>query len=118
MDKKINENGTKLLTLLSNYDLMIGNGCIMGDLEGNLTCSSWNGFSTNDLFVLHRDLYHQINYLKIDENFQWYSDHKSMSISLRVNVPHHRSNADLQWKKIFKHSRILRCYVVSACSYV
>ena len=102
LDKKINENGNKILSLLTNYDLLIGNGCIMGDLEGQLTCSSWNGFSTNDVFILHRDLFSHISYLKIDDDFQWYSDHKSVTVSLRVNLLTDKANNNNSWKKIFK----------------
>ena len=106
MDQTTNENGRKLLNLLSNYDMLIGNGCLMGDLEGNLTCSAWNGLSTNDLFVFHRDLLEQVKYLKIDENFQWYSDHKTITASLNINLQSFHSKSAKSWKKIYKKKMV------------
>ena len=86
VDTVTNENGRKLLDIATNYDILIGNGCIMGDLEGQFTCCSWNGSSTNDLFLFHRELYNQINYFKVDDEFHWYSDHRSISFSLQINL--------------------------------
>ena len=102
MDHTVNSNGNKLINLLSNYDLLIANGFIMGDLEGKLTCSSWNGFSTNDLFLFHRDLYNQVDYFKVDNNFQWYSDHKAISVSIHVKMQL-SNRSSRSWTKILKN---------------
>ena len=102
MDTTTNSNGNKLISLLTNYDMLVANGFIMGDLEGKLTCSSYNGFSTNDMFLFHRDLYNQVNYFKVDDDFQWYSDHKAISASLQVKLQlSHRSRRS--WSKLFKN---------------
>ena len=105
IDKTINGNGNQLLKILTNYDLLIGNGYLMGDLEGNLTCSSWNGFSTNDLFVFHRDMYTQISYFKVDDHFQWYSDHRCITVSLRVDLPSFYPK-NTSWRKMTRNKII------------
>ena len=105
IDKVINGNGNQLLKIMTNYDLLIGNGFLMGDLEGHLTCSSWNGFSTNDIFLFHRDLYNQISYFKIDDHFQWYSDHRCITASLRVNLPPVYTK-NTAWKKVAKNKML------------
>ena len=102
IDTTTNSNEIKLINLLTNYDMLVANGFIMGDLEGKLTCSAYNGFSTNDVFLFHRDLYRQINYFRVEDNFQWYSDHKAISASLHVKIKiYHRPRRS--WSKVFKN---------------
>ena len=103
MDTVTNENGKKLIEIATNYDLLIGNGCIMGDLEGQLTCCSWNGSSTNDLLLFHRELFSQLRYFKVDEDFHWYSDHKPISFSLAVNLISNKSEHLRSWKRVCKN---------------
>ena len=101
-DKKINGNGRKLSKIMSDYNLMIANGTVVGDLLGKYTCVAWNGMSTNDLFLFHRRLASRINYFKIEKDFDWYSDHKAVSVSIRVNIiPRNEGNAKF-WSKYFK----------------
>ena len=106
MDTVTNENGRHLLEIATNYDLLIGNGCIIGDLEGQLTCCSWNGSSTNDLLLFQRELYNQIRYFKIDDRFHWFSDHKPITYSLHVNVLANKSERPSSWKKSHKNHMI------------
>ena len=101
MDLASNSNGNKMLDLLTNYDLFIANGFVMGDLEGNHTCCTWNGVSVNDVFLFHRDLYRHINYFKVDDHFQWYSDHRTITVSLNVNIRTSNSGGD-SWNKLLK----------------
>ena len=101
-DKKINGNGRKLAKIMSDFNLMIANGVVLGDLPGKYTCVAWNGMSTNDLFLFHRGLLSRLNYFKINSDFDWYSDHKAISVSLRVNiVPRNEGNANA-WVKYYK----------------
>ena len=101
MDPTINSNGNKMLDLLTNYDLLIANGFVMGDLEGSHTCCTWNGMSVNDVFLFHRDLQSHINYFKVDDHFQWYSDHRVITAALKVNIQTSNSEKN-SWKKLIK----------------
>ena len=93
-DNKINSNGRKLSKIMSDYNLIMANGAMLGDLTGKYTCVAWNGMSTNDIFLFHRKLTSRLNYFQVENNFDWYSDHKSVSLSLRVNiVPRNEGNA-------------------------
>ena len=100
-DKKTNGNGRKLFKFLGNYEFMPANGTVMGDLKGRYTCVSWNGMSCNDLFLFHRSLLARINYFRVWDNFDWYSDHKAISLSIRVNVTHIRNTGRL-WRALAK----------------
>ena len=93
-DKTINSNGRKLHKIATDFDLIPANGSIMGDLEGEFTCIAWNGISCNDMFLFHRSMLHRINYFRVADSFDWYSDHKSVSVSLRVNIAYESSNND------------------------
>ena len=42
-------NGRKILDLMTNFDLLVVNGYIMGDIEGNYTCCPYNGLSVKDM---------------------------------------------------------------------
>merc|ERR1712237_115598 len=76
MDSVVNSNGRKILDLMTNYDLLIANGHVMADNEGKYTCCTYNDLSVNDIYLFHRDLLRHIVYFKVDDNFQWYSDHR------------------------------------------
>ena len=85
-DKKMNQNGRKLRKIMSEFNLLMANGSMLGDIQGKFTCCAWNGMSTNDLFLFERKLSSRINYFKVNDSFDWFSDHKSVSFSIRVNV--------------------------------
>ena len=101
MDKIVNVSGRKLLDILTNYDLLVANGRIMGDIEGNYTCCNWNGQSVNDMFIFHRDFLRKMNYFRVNSPGSWYSDHSNISISLRVNVTV-KTQSNKAWKKLCK----------------
>ena len=100
-DKKVNGNGRKMIKFLQDYDLIPANGTVMGDLKGRYTCVSWNGVSCNDLFIFHRSLLPRINYFRVHDSFDWYSDHRAISLSIRVNVVHIRNTAK-SWHSLCK----------------
>ena len=106
-DSTINGNGRKLLKIASDFNLIPANGTVLGDLEGKYTCAAWNGSSCNDLLLFHRSLYQRINYFKVNEDFDWYSDHRSISFSLRVrlSIASRNRTRDL-WRYIEKHKLI------------
>ena len=63
-DTTINKYGKHLLTLCQEYQLRIMNGRILGDLEDKLTCFKWNGCSTVDYAIVHKDLYNKIDFFQ------------------------------------------------------
>ena len=101
-DSKINQNGRKLRKLMTDFNFLMANGTSLGDKRGKFTCVTWNGMSTNDIFLFDRKLSSRINYFKINDSFDWYSDHKSVSLSLRVNVVVGQTGAHSKWSDFHK----------------
>ena len=97
-DTKVNSNGRKLRNIMSSFNYVMANGTILGDLGGKYTCIAWNGMSTNDVFLFDRKLSSRVNYFKVNDSFDWYSDHKSISVSLRVNIYLNQEGNDSNWK--------------------
>ena len=58
--------------------------------------------STNDVFLFDRNLSSRINYFKVNDSFDWYSDHKSVSLSIKVNVIHNKNGGHANWKTFHK----------------
>ena len=102
VDRKVNGNGRKLRKVMSNHNLLLANGTMLGDMKGKYTCVAWNGMSTNDLFLFNRNLLSKINYFKVNDNFDWYSDHKCVSVSIRVNVLINQNSDGTNWKSFLK----------------
>ena len=44
-------------------------------------------------------------YFKVDDNFQWYSDHRYISVCLRVNVPTSRQKGN-SWSKMYRNKML------------
>ena len=84
-DSHVNGHGRKLLTLLNDYNLLVANGRVCGDLTGKFTCCQWNGLSVVDMLIMQRSVFHRLNNFKV-ENFDWCSDHALISFSLRVKI--------------------------------
>ena len=97
-DKFVNSNGRKLHKIASDFDLVPANGSVIGDITGEFTCVAWNGISCNDMFLFHRSLLNRVNYFKVADSFDWYSDHKSVSLSLRVNIVYETNKNKGVWK--------------------
>ena len=96
-DSKINQNGRKLRKMMTEFNFLMANGTSLGDRHGKFTCVAWNGMSTNDVFLFDRKLSSRINYFKVNDSFDWYSDHKSVSLSFRVNVVVGQTGANSKW---------------------
>ena len=77
-DIRVNTHGRKLLQLITNYDMMLANGRICGDMVGNYTCCQRNCCSVVDMLIVQRDLLPIIGYFKVLP-FDWYSDHAVIS---------------------------------------
>ena len=71
-DKNVNAYGRKLLQILTDYDLMITNGRVWGDLTGRYTCCQRNGCSVVDMLLVQNDLFRIIDYFQIYD-FDWSS---------------------------------------------
>ena len=80
-DVRVNTHCRKLLQLMTNYDMMLANGRICGDMAGNYTCCQRNGCSVVDMLIVQRYLLPIINYFKVLP-FDWYSDHAVISKQL------------------------------------
>ena len=99
-DKSMNSFGRKLLSTLTNYDLIVANGCTVGDRIGRYTCEQKTGSSVVELFIIHRDFINKIAYMKVN-SFDWYSDHAPITVLLKVNIDQSK-NMPKYWKKISK----------------
>ena len=64
-DTTANEYGKQLLSLCQDYQMRILNGRFLGDLNGKLTCFKWNGSSTVDYGIVHKDLLNKYNFSKL-----------------------------------------------------
>ena len=84
-DIRVNTHGRKLVQLMTNYDMMLANGRICGDMAGNYTCCQRNGCSVVDMLIVQRDLLPIIDYFKVLA-FDWYSDHAVTSASFSVDI--------------------------------
>ena len=99
-DKRVNNYGRKLLQTLTNYDLLIANGCTIGDLSGSFTCEQYSGSSVVDMFIAHRDFLPRMAYFKVGE-FDWFSDHAPISVSFAVDI-NKDTNMPRYWRKVNK----------------
>ena len=89
---------------MNNYNLMVANGRVCGDLAGEFTCCQWNGLSAVDMLIIDRSILQRLNYLKV-ENFNWYSDHALISFSLKVKMMKSYS-MPRSWNKIVKSFQV------------
>lgn len=96
-DTFVNSQGRQLLQVLTDYDLLIVNGRVCGDMRGNYTCMQYNGCSQVDMLITDTTLFNKIQYLKVLP-FDWYSDHAVVSSSWYVDI---KSTTDMpsDWKK-------------------
>ena len=51
-DFQVNAHGRKRLQIMTNHDMLLTNGRICGDMDGNLTCCQYNGFSVVDVLIV------------------------------------------------------------------
>ena len=87
MDVTVNKYGESLLSLCKNVPLRICNGRKLGDILGSFTCHTWNGRSTVDYCLASPGIYSQIKTFKVNDFLPTLSDHCSIEIKLRINVP-------------------------------
>ena len=97
-DKVVNANGRKLLQLLTNHDMLVANGRVCGDLNGNFTCRKYNGDSVVDMFITQSHIFGLIDYLYVAP-FDWYSDHSYVSVSIQVNLVKNQDQSS-DWAKM------------------
>ena len=87
MDGVTNKYGEALISLCKNVPLRICNGRKLGDIQGSFTCHNWNGQSTVDYCLASPAIYKKIKTFKVNDFLPTLSDHCSIEIKLRVNVP-------------------------------
>ena len=83
-DTASNHNGKKFTDLITNNQLTILNGRTLGDFVGNFTSIQWQGCSVIDYFAVSKQISSNVNYFKV-QNFTEFSDHKPLSMELRIN---------------------------------
>ena len=103
-DTRVNGDGRKLLQLMNNYNLMVANGRVCGDLAGEFSSCQWNRLSVVDMLIIDRSILQRLNYFK-GENFNWYSDHALISFSLKVKMMKSYS-MPRSWNKIVKSFQV------------
>ena len=54
-DNHVNSYGRQLLKLLTDYDMLIVNGRVCGDMYGSYTCCQWNGCSVIDMLIVQNN---------------------------------------------------------------
>ena len=60
-DTRVNGHGKKLLQLMNNYNLVVANGSVCGELAGEFTCCQWNGLSIVDMLIIDRLILQRLN---------------------------------------------------------
>jgi hypothetical protein len=81
-DIEVNRNGRTLLSFFTDFGLVVLNGRITGDVEGELTFVGGAGDSVIDLGVASISLMDYIDHFEV--NNEWFSDH--FPISTRLNI--------------------------------
>ena len=69
-DLNVSRHGRKLLQIMTNYDMLLSNGRICGDMTGNYTCCQYNGSSVVDVSIAQRQSLPLISYFKV-LSFDW-----------------------------------------------
>ena len=64
-DVTVNEFGRYLLCVCQQFDLIILNGLMPGDEDGQFTYTAHNGSSTIDYFIMSRSLVHMVSHLNV-----------------------------------------------------
>ena len=85
MDPKVNSRGKKLLSMLSECNLSILNGNILGDVFGDLTCLTYNGASVVDYVITSGPVKAQVKSFKVLP-MTTYSDHKPLLCSFKAHI--------------------------------
>ena len=83
-DKVTNSQGNNLLDLCISSQLRILNGRYFGDILGNYTCMTSNGFSAVDYGIVSEGLLSSVKYFKTYD-FNYLSDHTQIEIFLKSN---------------------------------
>lgn len=82
-DKTVNSCGRKYVEFCNNNGLIILNGRITGDAEGNFTFANQNGSSVIDLCAVSHDMVANVSNFNV-ENQVW-SDHWPITLKLECN---------------------------------
>lgn len=83
-DAIINGKGKKFMELCEDYGLVVLNGAIKGDEDGNFTFMSRVGDSVNDICATSLDILPYVNEFFIDDKI--WSDHQPINFILNVNI--------------------------------
>ena len=76
-----NTSGNKLIRILNENTMLTLKGRKIRDTLGRFTCHQYNGSSTVDPAITSWDLFHKIQYFKVNEPV-WFSDHCPIQLSI------------------------------------
>ena len=79
-----NTSGNKMIRILNENTMVTLNGRKIGDTLGRFTCHQYNGSSTVDLAITSWDLFHKIQYFKVNKPV-WFSDHCPIQLSIEAD---------------------------------
>lgn len=103
LDQVINMQGKNLLNLCISARLRMLNGRYIGDLMGNYTCISNNGYSTVDYCIASESLLSSVLYFKTGI-FSYLSDHAKIEVHLKCNIDVKNNNLiSKEWKNCEKY---------------
>lgn len=83
-DKETNGMGKKFIEFCEHYGLLVANGAMKGDENGNLTFISGQRVSVNDICAVSLDVCPYIYSFTVQEK-AW-SDHQPICLSLKLNI--------------------------------
>ena len=103
-DSIANGQGENLLDLCVSSRLRMLNGRYLGDILGNYTCITYNGFSVVDYAIVSEGLLPSVKYFQTHD-FNYLSDHAKIELYLRCNCNIFESNifANENWSKSYTY---------------
>ena len=97
----VNAKGWEFKQLSYNHGLVIMNGMVKGDREGEFTFISGAGTSVNDICAVAQDFLRNVSNFNVES--QIWSDHLPIALDVQINVEENEHNIfkllpKLQWR--------------------
>ena len=81
----MNQYGKLLLGLLERSHLLALNDHYIGDLNGRLTCTRYNGRSCGGVGIVNKELLSDVTYFRVLDS-TIFSDHNPICVSIKCNL--------------------------------
>lgn len=95
-DMEINGKGKKFMEFCEDYGLVVANGAMQGDENGDFTFISGVGESVNDICAVSQDVFYNIDSFSIED--KTWSDHLPLYLVLKLNTS--TRNPDTKMEKL------------------